>query len=451
MPPVWRRKRRSRRGRTGFEDTGFHGVAAAVDPKLNCIMGSGPDFKQRTDWAEHFIAQLASQPLVSECVYHSPQRTDKTQKEVVDLLLVLGDQALVLSIKCQQDPGSRSRERETAWAAKATADAAHQIGGALRALRASTYWCDHPRRGKVQFSADQLHPTHAVVLVETSGPTCLPDELPLRHDGVLISYFSADDFCYIVEQLRSIPEIVTYLDARSTLPPEAMRSIGNEKQVYGYYLLNGESLAYCLGPDDAGVVVAARADELRSALARKAEADRYSGLIERVADCLAERNPEYLKGLTTEEQALFDAPDERRNYLLMQEELCNLRLADRALIGRHLANLMERADKAQLPAMTYAAAHSDSKPDFVYVVVSARGESRVELIRRARALLLGAMAFYDKPRGMSIVDRDGTNFEVVLYAVSSHSITAMHLGEVYFGKLRMDDIPATLVPRPGLD
>ena len=410
-------------------------------------MGSDPTFRQRTDWAEYFIAQLAGQSLISEYVFHSPQRTDKTQKEVVDILLTLAGQTIIVSLKCQQDPGSRSLDdKEAAWVVKAAAGAARQIKGALRTLQGSAYWCDHPRRGRVQFAAGQLRPAHAVVLVETLERVSLPVELPLHDGGVPISFFSANDFCNVVQQLRTIPEIVAYLDARRALPADALRTIGREGSLYEYYLLNGESLSLCLGPEDAALVSTARAVELRSALTRKTEADRYSGLIERVADCLAERNPDYLSGLSTEDQAQFDSSTDRRNYLLMQEELCNLRLADRVLLGRHFADLMERADNAKRPTMTFAAVHSDSKPDLVYVLASARGESRVELLNRARQLLLGAMAFYDKRRGMAIVDRDGVSFEVILCEVPTHSITAFHVGEHFFGKLRMDHIPATLVP-----
>ena len=189
-------------------------------------MGSDPTFRQRTDWAEHFIAQLASQSLISEYVFHSPQRTDKTQKEVVDILLTLAGQTIIVSIKCQQDPGSRSPNKEAKWVAKATAGAVRQTKGALRALQGSDYWCDHSRRGRVQFVAGQLRPAHAVVLVETLERVSLPVELPLHHGGVPISFFSANDFCNVVQQLRTIPEIVAYLDARRALPADALRTIG---------------------------------------------------------------------------------------------------------------------------------------------------------------------------------------------------------------------------------
>jgi hypothetical protein len=409
-------------------------------------MGEQPKFTQRTDWAEYFVEQMATQPLISECVYRSPQRTDKTQKEVVDLLLALGGRAIPLSLKCQQEPGSRSLEKETGWVVKAATSAANQVKGALGALTGSSFWCEHPRRGRVQFSAGELRPVHGVVLVETLNPVVLPLELPLHIDGVPISYLSVNDFCNIVQELRTIPEIEAYLDARRALPLDALRTVGTEKPLYEYYLLNDETFSGCLGPDDARLVSSARADELRSALERKAEADRYAGLIERVADCLAERNPNYLDGLAEEYQAYFDSPEARKGYLQLQQELCDLRLAGRALLGRHFAGLIEKAERAQRPAMTYASVRYDGKPDFVYLLTSGRGESRKELIERARTLLLGAMAFYDRRRGMAIVDRDSVSFEVLMLEVPEHSIAAFHVGEQFFGKLRTDHIPATLVP-----
>jgi len=172
---------------------------------------------------------------------------------------------------------------------------------------------------------------------------------------------------------------------------DALRTVGKERSLYEYYLLNDETFSGCLGPDDARLVSCARAGELCGALERKAEADRYAGLIERVADCLAERNPRYMDGLPEEYQAHFDSSEARKGYLQLQAELCDLRLPGRASLGRRFAESIEKAEGAERPAMTYCSARLDSKPDFVYVFVSGRRESRVELLERARVLLLGAM------------------------------------------------------------
>jgi hypothetical protein len=418
----------------------------ATGRPYNRLLGSNPTFQQRTDWAEYFIAQLARQPLISECVYHCPQRIDRTPKEVVDILFALAGRTILLSLKCQKEPGSFSAEKEATWVMKAATDAANQVGGAVRTIHDSSFWCEHPRRGRVQFARGELRATHGVVLVEAVKPARLSADIPLHLKGMPISYFAVNDFCNILQELRTIPEIEAYLDARRALPLDALRVIGQELSLYEYYLLNSESFSGCCGHDDARLVSAGRSDELHRALARKAEADRYAGLIERVADCLAERNAHYLDGIPEESQVHFDPSTEREGYLRMQVELCDLRLGARALLGRHFAGLIDKADKGERPAMAYAAVHLDSKPDLVYVFASGRGVSRAELLERGGILLEGAMAFYEKRRGMVVVDRDSAGFEVSLLEVPSHSIAAFHAGERLYGRLRMDHIPAMLVP-----
>jgi hypothetical protein len=415
-------------------------------------VANGADFEQRTDYAEFFVEQLASEPLISECVYRSPQRADATQKEVVDLLLTLAGESILVSLKCQQEPGTRPPAKEARWGAKAAAGAASQIKGALGSLKTGPFWCEHPRRGRVEFVPGELRPLHGIVLVEVTYPVTLPAELPLHADGVPLSYLTVNDFCNIVRELRSLPEIGAYLDARRALPLEALRRMGEEKSLYEYYLLNGESFAGCLGQCDARLVAGARAVELRGALRRKAELDFYSHLVERVADCLAERNPEYMEGMPEEYRSYFDSPGGRTRYLKLQEELGRLRLPERGMLGRHFAGLIDKTESDPTrPTMAYTSVRNDGDADFIYVLVSARGESRPLLVERTRSLLLGAMAFYGRRRGMAIADRDSVSFEVMLFEVPQHSITAFHFGEQMFGKLRTTQFPIMLVPEDASD
>lgn len=132
---------------------------------------------------------------------------------------------------------------------------------------------------------------HGVVLVEVSQSAPIPEELPLFQDGLPVSYFTVNDFCDLIQRLRTIPEIEAYLEARRTLPTDTLRSVGKERSLYEFYLLNNETFAGCIGPDDARLVAIARAEELRTAINRKGEADRYARLLEHVADSLADRHP----------------------------------------------------------------------------------------------------------------------------------------------------------------
>jgi hypothetical protein len=56
--------------------------------------------------------------------------------------------------------------------------------------------------------------------------------------------------------------LLAYLDARRALPHTDLRTIGDERGLFEFYLLQGGSFAGCVGKADAAVVVAARHAEL---------------------------------------------------------------------------------------------------------------------------------------------------------------------------------------------
>jgi hypothetical protein len=98
--------------------------------------------------------------------------------------------------------------------------------------------------------------------------------------------------------------------------------------------MNGGSFNGCTGHADAKRAVETHADLVEEALARNAEYRYYSGLMEYVADCLAKRDPDYAQGLSDDARALFDPDGERKNYLVLQEILTDLRLRERAELGK---------------------------------------------------------------------------------------------------------------------
>ena len=103
--------------------------------------------------------------------------------------------------------------------------------------------------------------------------------------------------------------------------------------------------------------------------------------------------------------------------------------------------VIEKAEKAiETETMAYGAAWVDSKPDLVYVLISAKGIDRSAVIKRSNILLRAAMANYQKARGMVIADRDGKNFEVQLLAGFEPGPINMKLGQEYFSYLKMSDV-----------
>src|SRR5271169_5822857 len=111
---------------------------------------------------------------------------------------------------------------------------------------------------------------------------------PLGYRNTPITYLSVNDFLNLAVELRTVPELNAYLDARHGLPIPDLRRIGSEQPLFEFYLLGDASFQGCAGISDARVTVAAQEDRLTAALTRKKKSDFYSGLLEHVADALAQ-------------------------------------------------------------------------------------------------------------------------------------------------------------------
>lgn len=403
-------------------------------------MPGGTIIVQRTLWAETFVGGFSSRPLTAECVFHSPQYIDRgTQKEVCDFLLVLRGNAILLSMKSQDDPSSRTGDKLRRWTTKNATSALKQAKGALTTIARGPFWCQHSRRGRVDFKQGSIRVAHAVVLTEVFNDAVeLPNELPLLLGDVPVTYLSLNDFLNLVNELRAFPDITAYLDARRALPQKSLRMVGHEIPFYKYYLLNAESLDGCGGYVDARISVAARDAEWQSVLSAGESRHKFARIVEHVSDALATRLKNFSAGLKAETIACFDPAEDRRNYLLMQEELCDLRLAERTALGEHFENLIDKVKNSESAEnMQYAAFFTDSKPDLVYVLISAKGIDRATLLDGSTILLRAAMGAYGKDRGLAIADRDWEGYEVQMTFGRSADSSDEKLGELYFGKLRM--------------
>jgi len=403
---------------------------------------------QRTEWAEREVEEFVSLPLVAEFVFRSPQTDDAgRQREVADLLVMHGDGGILISQKCQEDSSSRNSDKTVSWARKKAKEAVSQLRGALRTAVGKKVWCDHPRRGRVDFPQGLPKINHGIVLVEVFQPVGLEGEasdLPLDFQSTPISYLSVNDFLNLAIELRTTPELLEYLSARSSLPPSDLRTIGDEKSLFEFYLLNGGSFSGCESRAHAHKIASSQQQQLQELRESKAQANRYSSLLEHVADQLATRNPHYAEGLAPAQVAKFDTPSGRTKYLEMQSMLTHLRLAERAELGWAFLGVIERL-RPEAEGFTYMAAHLDSRPQDIFVFASGKELARGVMLKRMETLMRGAMAFYSKRRCLAIIDRDGLGYEVGLGLMeSSATAEEQAIGRHLFGNLRMMDKRLTL-------
>ncbi len=405
---------------------------------------------QRTEWAERDVEEFLSIPFISEFVFRNVQTVEGRKKEqVADILSDHRGSSILIEQKCQEDPAGRTARKSELWARKKAKEGWSQIRRAFTRRKDFPVWCDHPRLGRKEFRRGLPPVRHCIVTVEVFQPVDLqPDaaSLPLDHDGVPITYLSVSDFLNLAVQLRSVPELMDFLAARRSLPPADLRLIGEEKTLFSFYLLNDGSFAGCAGRSDARNAVAAQPDRLRAALQKKFEADRYAHLLEHVAAELASRNPKFSEGLPPDLLAAYDPSDRRQNYLEMQAALADLRLRERAELGRAFHGAIEQvAGKAQ--GFKFRTARFDSMPEWVYVLGASRNVDRAELLSRTMVLMGGAMAFYDKPKCLVIVDRDNSSYEVALCRPNARPTTAhVEAGRRLFGGLRTTSSPLHFLP-----
>lgn len=398
--------------------------------------------EKRSVWAERFFERFAGVPLTAECVYYSPQFLDNgIQKEVCDFLIVLKGEAILVSMKSQEDPTKRTDEKLAAWVVKNAAAATRQAKGAMRTIMGNPFWCQHQRRGRVDFTAGSIRVRHLVVITELFDKTVeLPEDFPLEVGDTPITYLAVNDFLNLVDELRAFTDISAYLGGRRSLPARTRRTVGDEKPLYDYFILNRSSFKGCLGYEDARITAAARRSELEEHYRSKPEREKLAGIIERVSDVLATRPEDYREGLAPALAALFDDPAARRNYLRLQEELCDLSFGDRQAIGMQLIGAIEGVETSDDPEpMKYGAAYADAKPDFLYVLIAAKGVERQSLIRRGYILLRAGLTHFKNTRGMTIADREGQNFEVCMIEGFSPTEIDAKLGAQYFSRLKISD------------
>jgi hypothetical protein len=394
----------------------------------------------RSSFAEHQVEELLSIPLIAEFVFRSPQKINGTQREVADFLLLYREGGLLISQKCQEDPRGRDVERTERWARKKTLEATSQLCGALRTADQKPVWAEHPRRGRVEFQNGLPPIAHGIVIVEVLQQVnleCEAARLPLRYLHTPLTYLSVNDFMNLVMELRTVPEILAYLDARRSLPIPELRILGDERALFEFYLLNNGSFKGCVGRGDARVAVAAQGEQLQAILTRKRESDRYSKLLEHVADSLATRKVDYAAGLPEHLTGAFEPLEQRTSYRQMQALLGDLRLRERAELGQAFYECSENVSGMRR-GFTFRAVCLDSKPEWVWVFGASRSWERAVLLEKLDPLARGAMAFYDRSRCFLVVDRDGEGYEAVISPPGFRPAMVDHeVGRGVFGKLRI--------------
>ena len=400
----------------------------------------------RTTWAEEQAARFCGFPLTAETVFLRLKYEKGGEKEVCDLLLALRSEAIVLSLKHQEDPRHRTGEHLARWCTKAAKDAARELGGALKTIQSRPFWCDHVKRGRLEFKPGALRIRHAIACVETAEGIELPNDLPDDLRGIPVTYMTSSDLLNIVKELHSFADIMEYLDARLKMSRGLRRTIGLEEPLYSYYLLNDQSFDGCQDFEDVIAILDAEGEELERRIAEKHKADSLAEIIESVAYSLDQPPPDAVTpgaGVS----ARFAGALQEADHTKAQEYLCDLRLGERRTIGEKF--LEARAKVQQEPqGFVYSTMYSDGR-DFLLVCAVAKRLDKAKIFERAESLLSLSLAHHRKNVGMIVVEREGGAYVTMLIEGKIDSPEAIAAGNRLFGHHRITHTPIRLLPEEG--
>ncbi len=406
---------------------------------------------QRTEWAERETEELLSRPFIREFVFRNVRTVDgRTPHQTGDFLILHRGSGVLVEQKCQEDPTTRTPTKTELWARKQAKAGWRQLRRALTRPKDRPVWCDHQRRGHVEFKEGLPVIRHGVVIVEVFHEVDLhadAQNLPLDCAGIPITYLSVNDFLKLAANLRTVPELTEYLAARRSLPDCDLRVIGDEKTLFHFYLLNGGSFAGCVGRADARIAIAGQQRRVRELLERKAEADRYSFLLEYVADSFAANHPNFTVGLP---QGMgddnYDPAELKTTPIEIQAELADLRLRERSELGRAF-DRATRSLSGKKEGFTFMAARLDSKPEWVYLFGASKNVDPNEVQSRILMLARGAMAYYEKRKSFLVLDRDGRSVVVSLSRPGfSPTLADFEIGQRLFGHLKVTSTAMELAP-----
>jgi len=417
----------------------------ADDPRIISIdRPSAP--LPRTEWAERQTQELLSIPFISEFVFRDLRTVDgNTPHQAGDFLILHRGSGILIEQKCQENPTARDPEKTALWVRKKAKEGWKQLRRDLTRPKGRPVWCDHQRRGRVPFPSGLPVIHHALVIVEVFQAVDLQadaNSLPLEFRSVPISYLSLNDFLNLAVSFRTVPEVTEYLSARRSLPQTDLLVIGDERTLFHFYLLNGGSFAGCLSRADARIAVASQQYRLQKLLERRAEANHYSFLLEFVADMFATGHAEFEVGAPQGmPHDTVDPAQQIANALDVQAELADLRLRERAELGRAFDSAIQKlSDKSD--GFVFMSARLDSKPEWVYVFGSSRNVDPSELRSRILMLARGAMAYYGKQRCLLLIDRDKRSVLTVLVPPGfTPTLADFEVGQRLFGHLRVTTTP----------
>lgn len=162
---------------------------------------------------EEFVNRIAFNSFIEHWCYPSPKDESGDKKEICDLLILFGDNLIIISVKNYEFKDFYSR-----YFRRTIEKAVKQIYGAERKLLNSDkdIFIKHPNRVIERFPKERINNIHRVIINLGEGVRFYPFNKETK-DEKFITLLDKEAFQTIVQELDTIPDFLEYLRKREEL------------------------------------------------------------------------------------------------------------------------------------------------------------------------------------------------------------------------------------------
>jgi hypothetical protein len=299
--------------------------------------------EERGEFVERFIADLSSMFFLNDFVFCRPSYVTGGQKrEVSDLLLVLNEECILLSVKGTNGE-EKTPDRFLRWAQKKAAQATTNARVACQRashleISGKNFWGEEKT-----FSGGSLKPICGLGLVECTQK--MFGEIPLSISQVESAHYpvyalSINDFLNIAMLLGSIADVFHYFKLRKEVS-QLVCGLNMERPLVSYYTLKSKTDFAGFKMEDAADLSELHQLFMLDKLPEYGERDRLAGYINAVVHQLHTRHPDFEQYVPSELRHMIEPAGYRHAYLGMAARLNALPMSNKAWLGRRIEHAIK--------------------------------------------------------------------------------------------------------------
>lgn len=361
---------------------------------------------------ERFIGNFSSQFFMKDFVYINVKFMSGGQlkSHPADLLFVLGDEYIVVSIK-GTDGEPKSEEKLKFWLKKKCWDGSQATKVGIQRLSipfsAENLWGE--RR---EFPASSLKARCGICVLECSQEPFkeIDFEISQPDSPVPIHVLSANDLLNTTLWLGSVWDVFQYFDKRAAIR-STFTGINAERFPLAYYILKAHDFSNFASADKEELGAQFQFHMLDN-LGNYSERDRFSHYVNSIIRELHTRHPNMESFVPQEFIKDIERPEGRTAYLKMSAMLNGLPSSNKANIGRRLDQMLTGLKGS---GKCGCCAHKRLYEETVFVFCGFSNMSRTERIRNMDTLVTAALLKYGVSEALGIAidaDDDETGYDL---------------------------------------